>query len=80
MILLSTEKWISLWISNICKKDPEESRFSAEFRFKQRVWNAKVEDRLKVINENSICKFEKITDSKYKTKDCFWNIEYLYIK
>ena len=80
MILLSTDKWISLWLSNICKKEYWESRYSAEFRFKQRVWNAKIEDRLKVINENSIHKFEKINENKFKTKDSFWNIEYLYVK
>lgn len=80
MILLSTERWISLGLSNIAKKLYWESKYDAVARFKLRVWNAKVEDRLKVINENSIHKFEKINDNKYQTKDWFWNIEYLYIK
>lgn len=79
-ILLSTEKGISLGLSTICQKSPMESRWSAEFRFRQRVGKAKPKDRLRVINENSIHRFEQITEEKFIGKDSFWNIHYLYVR
>lgn len=76
-IYLTTERWISLWISNICKFEYGKWRYEQEAEFKEKVSNAK--DKLKMINELSMWRFEKITDTKFKSRDCYWNIIYLYV-
>lgn len=77
-IYLTTERWISLWISSICKFDNSKWRYEQEDEFKEKV--AKATNKLEAINELSMHKFEKVWEFKYQCKDSFWNIKYLYVE
>lgn len=65
MIKLIDSTGIELRLISICKLNEEESTWSIEFRFRQRVGNAK--DKLQAINENSYLSWEQLSKNKYQT-------------
>ena len=78
-IILYTERWTPLWLSNLCWFQYNKGKYELEQEFKDKVSNAKKEDRLKVINSLSLWEFKEDWKMKYKCKDYCWNIMYLQI-